>query len=58
MIFTAFAKSFDDMTIPFLAFKRGGKYSRHVQQFFGDTRIEDLWLPDSGTPRRISTARS
>ena len=31
--------------MPFLAFKRGGKYSRLVQRFFGDARIEDLWLP-------------
>lgn len=39
------ADSFDDMTLPFLAFKRGGKYSRLVRGFFGDTRIEDLWVP-------------
>jgi predicted acylesterase/phospholipase RssA/CRP-like cAMP-binding protein len=39
------ADSFDDMTIPFLAFKRGGKYSRLVRGFFGDTRIEDMWIP-------------
>ncbi len=36
------ADSFDDMTLPFLAFKRGGKYSRLVRGFFGDTRIQDL----------------
>jgi predicted acylesterase/phospholipase RssA/CRP-like cAMP-binding protein len=39
------AASFDDMTLPFLSFKRGGKHSRMVRQFFGETRIEDLWLP-------------
>jgi predicted acylesterase/phospholipase RssA/CRP-like cAMP-binding protein len=39
------ADSFDDMTLPFLAFKRGGKYSRLVRSFFGESRIEDLWLP-------------
>ncbi|MGE3843047.1 MAG: cyclic nucleotide-binding and patatin-like phospholipase domain-containing protein [Vicinamibacterales bacterium] len=39
------ADSFDDMTIPFLSFKRGGKYSRLVRRFFDDVRIEDLWLP-------------
>lgn len=39
------ADSFDDMTLPFLAFKRGGKYSRLVRGFFGDARIEDMWLP-------------
>ena len=33
------------MTIPFLSFKRGGKYSRLVRRFFADTQIEDLWLP-------------
>ena len=55
-ISTTFAKSFDDMTIPFLAFKRGGKYSRHVQRFFGDTRIEDLWLPYFCTSSNLNRA--
>ncbi|HYN10572.1 MAG TPA: cyclic nucleotide-binding and patatin-like phospholipase domain-containing protein [Vicinamibacterales bacterium] len=55
-ISTAFAKSFDDMTIPFLAFKRGGKYSRLVQQFFGDARIEDLWLPYFCTSSNLNRA--
>jgi len=53
---TAFAKSFDDMTIPFLAFKRGGKYSRLVQNFFGDARIEDLWLPYFCTSSNLNRA--
>ena len=39
------AASFDDKTLPFLSFKRGGKHSRVIRQFFGETRIEDLWLP-------------
>ena len=55
-ISTGFAKSFDDMTIPFLAFKRGGKYSRLVQRFFGDTRIEDLWLPYFCTSSNLNRA--
>jgi predicted acylesterase/phospholipase RssA/CRP-like cAMP-binding protein len=38
-------RSFDDFTIPFLAFKKGGKFSRLLQQFFGGVQIEDLWLP-------------
>ena len=42
---TGFADSFDDMTLPFLAFKRGGKVSRFIQALFGDVRIEDLWMP-------------
>jgi len=42
---TTFAESFDDMTIPFLAFKRGGKASRLVRRFFDSVRIEDMWLP-------------
>jgi len=37
--------SFDDMTLPFLSFKRGGKHSRMIRRFFGETRIEDLWQP-------------
>jgi NTE family protein/lysophospholipid hydrolase len=53
---TAFAKSFDDLTIPFLAFKRGGKYSRLVQRFFGDARIEDLWLPYFCTSSNLNRA--
>ena len=41
---TGFAKSFDDMTMPFLSFKRGGKQPDR-SRFFGEIRIEDLWLP-------------
>jgi lysophospholipid hydrolase len=40
-----FAASLDDMTLPFLSFKRGGKHSRLIRGFFGDTQIEDLWYP-------------
>jgi len=32
----AFGESFDDMTLPFLSFKRGGKHSRMIREFFGD----------------------
>jgi predicted acylesterase/phospholipase RssA/CRP-like cAMP-binding protein len=39
------AASFDDPTLPFLSTKRGGKHSRVIRQSFGETRIEDLWLP-------------
>ena len=42
---TGFAKSFDDITLPFLSFKRGGKASRFVRGLFNDVRIEDLWVP-------------
>ena len=37
--------SLDDMTLPFLSLKRGGKHSRVIRGFFGDTQIEDLWCP-------------
>ena len=40
-----FAESFDDLTLPFLSFKRGGKASQFIRQLFGQTRIEDLWTP-------------
>lgn len=40
-----FGASFDDMTLPFLALKRGGKHSRLIRSFFGEMQIEDLWLP-------------
>jgi NTE family protein/lysophospholipid hydrolase len=39
------AASFDDKTLPFLSFQRGGKHSRVIRQSFGEARIEDLWLP-------------
>ena len=52
----AFAKSLDDMTIPFLAFKRGGKYSRMVQNFCDDVRIEDLGLPYFCTSSNLNRA--
>jgi predicted acylesterase/phospholipase RssA/CRP-like cAMP-binding protein len=39
------AASFDDSTLPFLSTKSGGKHSRVIRQSFGETRIEDLWLP-------------
>lgn len=42
---TGFGESFDDMTIPFLAFKRGGKASKLLRRLFQDTRIEDMWMP-------------
>jgi NTE family protein/lysophospholipid hydrolase len=42
---TGLADSFDDMTIPFLAFKRGGKHSQFIRRLFQDIRIEDLWTP-------------
>jgi lysophospholipid hydrolase len=41
----AFAASFDDGTLPFLSTKSGGKHSKVLRENFGDTRIEDLWVP-------------
>jgi predicted acylesterase/phospholipase RssA/CRP-like cAMP-binding protein len=37
--------SFNDMTLPFIAFKSGRKFSDMVARFFGEARIEDLWQP-------------
>jgi predicted acylesterase/phospholipase RssA len=37
--------SFNDMTLPFIAFKSGRKFSDLVVRFFGEARIEDLWQP-------------
>ena len=37
--------SFNDMTLPFIAFKSGRKFSDLVARFFGEARIEDLWHP-------------
>ncbi|MGH9410869.1 MAG: patatin-like phospholipase family protein, partial [Vicinamibacterales bacterium] len=41
----AFHDSFDDMTLPFLSFKKGGNHSRVLRGFFGTEQIEDLWVP-------------
>jgi NTE family protein/lysophospholipid hydrolase len=41
----ACARSFDDLTFPFIAFKTGRKFSELVRRFFGDIQIEDLWVP-------------
>jgi lysophospholipid hydrolase len=34
-----------DMTLPLVAFKSGGKFAKVIQDFNGDTQIEDLWHP-------------
>lgn len=39
------SESFNDLTFPFVAFKRGRKFSELIRGFFGDQRIEDLWMP-------------
>src|SRR5580704_5700552 len=44
-ISTGCRDSFNDMTLPFIAFKSGRKFSDLVARFFGDARIEDLWHP-------------
>jgi predicted acylesterase/phospholipase RssA/CRP-like cAMP-binding protein len=38
-------ESFNDMTFPFTAFKKGKKFSDLIQSFYGDRQIEDLFLP-------------
>ena len=50
------ASSLDDITLPFLSFKRGGKYARLLHSFFGDARIEDLWLPFFCTSSNLNRA--
>jgi NTE family protein/lysophospholipid hydrolase len=44
-ISSGLARSFDDMTLPFLALKRGGKTSRLIHRCVGEVAIEDLRLP-------------
>ncbi len=39
------AGAFEDLTFPFIAFKTGKKYSEGIRKLFGDTCIEDLWMP-------------
>lgn len=34
-----------DYTLPFLSLARGRRFDRGVKALFGDTNIEDLWLP-------------
>ncbi len=37
--------SFNDLTLPFIAFKRGHKFSNLLRRFYGDRQIEDLAYP-------------
>lgn len=34
-----------DLTAPVIAIARGRRFDRRLQGWFGDTRIEDLWVP-------------
>jgi NTE family protein len=34
-----------DLTAPVVAFARGRRFDRRLQEWFGDSRIEDLWVP-------------
>jgi predicted acylesterase/phospholipase RssA/CRP-like cAMP-binding protein len=36
---------FGDLTFPFVAFQRGGRFSQAIRTIFGDAQIEDLWVP-------------
>ena len=38
-------ESFNDLTFPFAAFKKGKKFSDLIQSFHGERQIEDLFLP-------------
>ena len=38
-------ESFNDLTFPFAAFKKGKKFSNLIQSFHGERQIEDLFLP-------------
>ncbi|PJZ68145.1 cyclic nucleotide-binding protein [Leptospira perolatii] len=34
-----------DYSIPFISILTGGKYSRAIREFFGERKIETLWIP-------------
>jgi predicted acylesterase/phospholipase RssA/CRP-like cAMP-binding protein len=51
-----FSTSWDDITLPFLSFKRGGKSSKLLKSFFGEAQIEDLWLPFFCTSTNLNRA--
>ena len=38
-------KSFNDLTFPFVAFKRGKKFGDFVWSLYGERQIEDLFIP-------------
>ena len=40
-----FKKAFRDYTLPYVSLTRGRRYNRMLQTVFGDTTIEDLWIP-------------
>ncbi len=46
----------EDYTFPFLAFKSGRRFSEMVRGLFGDTQIEDLWMPYFGISANLNRA--
>jgi NTE family protein len=41
----ACANHLGDLTFPFVAIKRGARFSEAIRLLFGDVQIEDLWTP-------------
>jgi lysophospholipid hydrolase len=52
----ACAGAFGDLTLPFVAFKTGRKFSGSVRALFGDVQIEDLWMPYFCTSANLNRA--
>jgi NTE family protein len=48
----------NDYTVPFVALTRGAKVESRLARHFGETRIEDLWLPFFCLSTNLSTAQA
>ena len=47
---------FTDYTFPVVALARGRRFDRYLKALFGDTNIEDLWLPYSCVSSNLTRA--
>jgi NTE family protein/lysophospholipid hydrolase len=50
------SKPMRDLTLPFISFLRGQKIEQVAKKVFGETRIEDLWLPFFCVSTNITSA--
>jgi predicted acylesterase/phospholipase RssA/CRP-like cAMP-binding protein len=49
---------FRDLTLPFVSLNSARRFSKCLEHLFGDTRIEDLWLPYFCTSSNLTKAQA
>lgn len=52
----AHAKPFRDFTLPMISLLRGALVTKGIRQSYGDTHIEDLWIPTAIVATDLTTA--